>query len=153
MKIRMVLSLPIPRGPGASLLHCLPSCFCVSLCHFCSRFPPPLAPSCSLSLSLYLFHFFLHFFLLSLATHELFCGFLLEDLSGAISPQVNKCCDRRQVGRNARARLEERNTLEFLLQQGPEAYFPLCLSLSVCVCICHCVCVSLFVSHSQMAGC
>lgn len=37
-------------------------------------------------------------FLLSLATPELYGGFAFEDLSGAISPPVNKCCDRRQVG-------------------------------------------------------
>lgn len=37
-------------------------------------------------------------YLSSLTTHELFCGFAFENLSLVISPLVNKCCNRRQVG-------------------------------------------------------
>lgn len=137
----MVLSLPIPRGPGASPLHCLPSCFCVSLCHFCSCFFLPRPPC---SLSLYLFNFFL-LFLLSLATHGLFCGFGLEDLSGAISPLVNKCCDRRQVEKMLEP--DERGETPW---NSSGSSVPGLIFLCGCVCLCVCACMSMCVC---LTGC
>lgn len=133
MKIRIVLNLPIPRGPKASLVQCLPSCF-LSYCAISARF---LLPTASLSVSV---SFFLPF-LLSLATRKLFYGFGLEDLSGAISPLVNKCCDRRQV----EEKLEPDERSPFLLEPCPKAYF-LCDCGCLFVCIL-CVYASLAVQH------
>ena len=139
MKIRMVLSLPIPRGPGASPLHCLPSCFCVSLWHFCSCFLLSTLPL--LPFFLYLFHFYL-FFSSPLATHEAFCGFILEDLSGAISPLVNKCCDRRQVGETLMPdeRTEHPGISPAAMSHGLFSSVAVSFSLSLCVCVCMLLC-------------
>lgn len=47
----------------------------------------------------------------------------LEELSGAISPLLNKCCDTRQVGEMLESDERRETILKFLLQQRPEAMF------------------------------
>lgn len=60
-----------------------------------------------------------------------FFYFFLRNLSGAISSLVNTCCDMSQVGETIDP--GERNTSDFLPQQCPMAYFPLCVSVGVFV--------------------
>lgn len=133
MKIRIVLNLPIPRGPKASLVQCLPSCF-LSYCAISARF---LLPTASLSVSV---SFFLPF-LLSLATRKLFYGFGLEDLSGAISPLVNKCCDRRQV--EEKLEPDERREVPSSWSHVPRLIFCVTVAAFLCayfVCMPHWLC-------------
>lgn len=139
MKIRIVLTLPIPRGPKASLVQCLPSCFFLS--H--SAISAPVLPSsASLSVSV---SFFFFPFILSLATRKLFYGFGLEDLSGAISPLVNKCCDRRQV--EEKLELDERRETPSSGSHVPRLIF--CVTVAAFVCTYLCVYASLVVQHTD----
>ena len=153
MKIRMVPSLPIPWGPGASPLHCLPSCFCVSLCHFCScllLLHPPPAPSLSL------YSIFSSSFSLSPATHELFRGlvfffcFFLKISFRCNFSLGSKCCDRRQVGETLEPDYRRETPWNSSCSSGgvPRLLFlcasvrlPLCVYHCVCECVCECVCV------------
>lgn len=102
MKIMMMLGLPVPKGFPEHLSCTAFQAVYVSICNTSASDASTLLPHGPPLL----FHFFLfllfflcpNLFLLSLATRELFGGFAFENLSGAISPLVNKCCDRRQVG-------------------------------------------------------
>lgn len=142
----MVLSSPVPRGPGASPLHCLPSCFCVSLCHFCSRFLPLLPLSVSIS-------FFSSSFYCPRPPVSSSRGFVVEDLSGAISPLVNKCCDRRQVGGALEPDEWRETPWNASCSSVPRLIFLCGRGCLFHRCLCVWVCMSHWVCNSQIAEC
>lgn len=138
----MVLSLPIPWGPRASLQHCLPSCFSVSLCHFCSCFLlPTLFPPAPSVCIYFIFSSSFYCPLLPMRFH------FWKDLSGAISPLVNKCCDRRQVGETLKSDYRRETPWNSSCSTVPRLIFlcdRVCLSAYACVCVCvhPCVCIN-----------
>lgn len=122
MKIRIVLSLPIPRGSifaalPPKLFLCLTAPFQLSHPHISTLYPP---------LCISFFSFCLY---CPLATHEQLCATGFYSISGRIFPMVNKCCGRGKV--------EE--MFEHSEEETTPQSFPCCCLILVYVCLHQCI--------------